>query len=355
MYLSTLKLNNFRSYSSVDFKFIPTCNLIVGPNGAGKSNILEAIYFLATTKSYRLGTMSQLIKWQQNYAFLQTEVSKGGDQFALEIQLLTAGSVFPKRRLLFNQILKTRSQYLGHLFTVIFHPEDMRLLTGSPSRRRDFFDLFLGQLDWQYTSSLSQYHKSLRQRNHLLEGIKKGINQRNELFFWNQSLIKNAQIIHDSRLKFIRFVNNYFSSHPQEFIRHLAIIYKPSTIDPLKLDSLYSRELVYGHTLVGPHLDDFSLNYSLFKSDNPNLSYWGSRGQQRLAILALKLAQISYLEELTDEKPILLLDDILSELDYDHQRLVIDLTNRYQSIITSSDENITTLFPKANLIRIKSE
>ena len=334
MYLSNLTLENFRSYPKQTLDFDSETNLILGINGSGKTNILEAIYFLSSGKSFRASSSFQLINWNQNYAIVKGDLNTT----KTEVQLIknpTTGSL--SRKFYIDQVIKTRSHYLGTLKVVVFEPEDIRLVTGSPSRRRDYLDNIFSTVEWRYSSALSQFYRALKHRNELLDLIRNNQAQRSELFYWDQSLIKNGNIIHDYRQKFINSANSFFKNHSNSEINTLSLNYSPSFITQAKLESQLSAEITQGHTLSGIHRDDFSFSNSIFSTADPNLEFWGSRGQQRLAVLALRLAQINYLETEYHDKPILLLDDIFSELDINHRQLVGSICQKYQTIFTSTE------------------
>lgn len=351
MHLKHLSLQNFRSHQNFSLDSDPNINIIVGPNGSGKTNLLEAIFLLTSGKSFRSSSLSKLINWNSN---LTTVVGTMGDNHLLEVQLIKEVNHITtvKRRFLIDQVGKTRKAYIGSFRAVIFHPEDIRLVNGSPGRRRDFLDEIFTQSEWRYTSALSQYHRALKHRNELLDQIRLGTNNKNELFYWDQSLVKNDNLVHEYRLNFIRFVNSFLANHSNPEVKTLSLNYHPSIVSQEKLESTYSTDLARGYTQHGLHRDDFSFDNSVFPSDDKNLADWGSRGQQRLAVLAIRLAQIAYLENIYSTKPVLLLDDIFSELDPNHQHLVVEICQKFQSIFTSSDPAMVSNLPSANLIQL---
>lgn len=349
MYLSKLLLENFRSYDKKLFEFSPHTTLLIGPNGSGKTNILEAVYFLSSGKSFRSSSSGQLLKWDTAYTSVRGKV---GDS-EIEVQLIREPQKQSlSRKMYIDKVQKTRKVYLGILKVVVFEPEDIRLISGSPTRRREFLDSIFLTSEWRYASSLSQYSRALKHRNELLDLIREGQSSKTELFYWDQSLVKNAEIINDYRQKFIRSANQFFSNHENQEIQKLNLIFHPSPISLDRLDQNYQQELITGYTLSGPHRDDFSVNNNIFSTNDKNLAFWGSRGQQRLAVLAIRLAQIHFLEELYNQKPILLLDDIFSELDPEHQELVVNICQKYQTIITSADDFLVRKLPTAQIIKI---
>lgn len=356
MYLRKLLLQNFRSYQNQLFEFDDKLNLILGPNGSGKTNILEAIFFLSSGKSFRSSSQSKLINWNNYYSSVRAKlIDEQQDSTEIEVRISkdsksTSSSI--SRKFLIQKVVKTRKQYLGIIKNVVFQPEDIRLVTGSPTRRRDFLDEIFYQTEWRYSSALSQYNKALKHRNELLDQIKLKLASPNDLFYWDQVLIKNSKIIYGFRMAFIKSVNYFFSNHSDPQINTLSLNYHPSVLNEDKLKNNYSLDLSRGHTQTGPHRDDFCFDNSIFLASDKNLAFWGSRGQQRLAVLALRLAQINYLEETYHDKPILLLDDIFSELDLEHQQLVAKICQNYQTIFTSSEPDSIKILSQANLIEL---
>ncbi len=337
MHLSKLILRNYRSFRQASFSFSPQTNLIIGQNGSGKTNLLEALNLLSSGKSFRSVSLGKLIFWNQSSAQVQAFVSQPNQDLELEVQLINkpeSTSIF--RKYLVNQVQKTRKAFLGQIKTVIFSPEDIRLTTGSPSRRRDFLNQVFSPINWRYAQALLCYHKALNHRNQLLDQIKQGRAKKIELFYWDQSLVKNDLIIHQSRKIFIDFINNFFSNHPFLDIKKLKLNYRPSILTQSILNSNYNFDLINGYTKAGCHRDDFSFDSLAFPGSNKDLANWGSRGQQRLAVLALRLAQINFIKQ-SGNLPILLLDDIFSELDSDHRHLIAKIIDGYQTIVTSAD------------------
>lgn len=356
MYLSKLLLQNFRSYQNQLFEFDSKLNLILGPNGSGKTNILEAVFFLSSGKSFRSSSQSKLINWSSYFSSVRAKlIDNQKDTTEIEVRIskdpkLSTSSI--SRKFLIEKVIKTRKKYLGIIKNVVFQPEDIRLITGSPTRRRDFLDEIFFQTEWRYSSALSQYNRGLKHRNELLDQIKQNLASPNDLFYWDQVLIKNSKIIHDFRIAFVKSVNTFFSNHNDSQINTISINYRPSILNEDKLKNNYQIDLTRGFTQIGPHRDDFSLDNSIFGASDKNLAFWGSRGQQRLAVLALRLAQINFLEETYHDKPILLLDDIFSELDLEHQQLVVKVCQKYQTIFTSSEPDSINILGNAKIIQL---
>lgn len=356
MYLSKLLLQNFRSHTQQLIEFDPKLNLILGPNGSGKTNILEAIFLLAAGKSFRSSSQSKMINWNDFFTSVRAKLINQKDETSeIEIKLIkdqTGKSATVSRKFLIDKVEKPRKKYIGNFKTVIFHPDDIRLVSGSPNRRREFLDEIFLQTEWRYAQALSQYHRALKHRNELLDQIRDGQSSKNELFYWDQTLIKNAKIIHDFRTSFIRSANSFFENHSDPQIQLLFLNYHPSILNDDRLEKNYLLDLHRGCTQIGVHRDDFSLNNNLFSTEDKNLAFWGSRGQQRLAVLAIRLAQINYLEQIYHDQPVLLLDDIFSELDPDHQKLVVSLCQNYQTVFTAAEPESVKILSSAKIIQI---
>jgi len=348
VYLNSLILQNFRSYRQKNFNFNSSTNLIIGPNGSGKTNILEAIHLLTGSSSFRAKRNIHLINWDSDYSIITGKL----DNLSLELQYkINPNSPQVSRNFLIDGVNKTRKVFLGNLKAVIFHPEDIRLIAGSPSRRRDFIDSFLSSLDWQYRVSIYQYYKALKQRNQLLFLISQSKAKLEQLFYWDNTLIKHGDVIHKYRSDFLIFTNRFFASHPDVNINQLQISYTPILLTVDRLKRHQSQDIAKNQTSLGPHRDDYSvLNQSL--NSHNDLSSWGSRGQQRIAVLAIKLAQIKYIEEKFSQKPLLLLDDIFSELDPNHQQAISKLCYTYQSFITTSQDIDKSLLPSAKIFNL---
>ena len=356
MYLSKLLLQNFRSHPQQLFEFDQKLNLIIGPNGSGKTNVLEAIFLLAAGKSFRSSSQSKLINWDSFFTSVRAKVINDKNETnEVEVKLIkdqTGKSSAISRKFLIEKVEKTRKKYIGNFKTVIFHPDDIRLVSGSPNRRREFLDEIFLQTEWRYAQALSQYHKALKHRNELLDQIRDSKSAKSELFYWDQTLIKNAKIISDFRLSFFRSANSFFSSHSDDQIRLIFLNYHPSVLNEDRLERSYPLDLHRGCTQIGIHRDDFSFNNNTFLTEDKNLAFWGSRGQQRLAVLAIRLAQINYLEKTYHDKPVLLLDDIFSELDPDHQKLVVSLCQDYQTVFTAAEPESVKILSTAKVIQL---
>jgi len=341
MLLKKLSLQNFRNYKKKELSLSEKTTLIVGPNAVGKTNLLEAIYLLATGKSFRANLEQEMINWDEEIGRVKgvatTETQNGLIENAeLEI-VLTCGEVggekTARKKYLVNGVARRAMDFLGNLRAVYFGPEDLDLVTGSPSLRRRYLDLVLSQVDREYARSIMSYEKGVRQRNKLLERIREEGVSRTQLLFWNQLLIKNGEIITQKREEFIQFVNDFWQEKGE--IGQYSLIYDKSIISPARLEEYAEEEVAAAATLVGPHRDDFE-----FQKKDKDLASFGSRGEQRLAVLWLRLCELEYVDSSTKSRPVLLLDDIFSELDQKHRQLVLEITGKQQTIITTADVNL---------------
>ncbi len=369
MNIDQLILTDFRSYPAKKIRFSSSITVILGDNAAGKTNLLEAIFFLATGKSFRADKDTEMIAFVREMARIKGKINQltnnpitqlTNEEIELEI-MLTKGEVIgiktPIKKYLVNGVGKKMLDFVGIVKAVLFWPEDLELVTDSPGRRRRYLDFVLLQTDREYRRSLLSYEKGVRQRNKVLEAIRDRNAHRHQLLFWDQLLIKSGDYITRKREEYIHFVNNFqfpISSAIDgiplrrdnfQFPKY-EIFYDRSVISEARLTQYSEEEIAAAVTLVGPHRDDFQFkiqNPSRFNRDKikneeiRDLSQYGSRGEQRLAILWLKMGELAYIEEITGEKPILLLDDIFSELDHEHRRIIFEVISHQQTIMTTTD------------------
>lgn len=311
-------------------------SLIIGPNTSGKTNILEAIALLATGKSFRAGVETEMISYGKELARVKGEIKDKEGRENLEI-ILTAGQVagerVPKKRYLINGVGKRMMDFVGRLRCVFFGPEDLEIIVNSPSIRRDYLDRVLEQVDRDYRRASLSYQKGLRQRNRLLEAIRDEGKLKSGLFFWNKLLVENGELISQKREEFIEFING----QPEHF-GEMRLTYDKSIISPERLARYEEQEVAAGVTLVGPHRDDFKVGLREGEEGRiRDLHVFGSRGEQRVAIFSLKLAELEFMTEKTQERPVLLLDDIFSELDHAHRKRLLEVIPKQQTITTTTD------------------
>lgn len=343
MFLKNISLQNFRSYQKSQFTFSDNTTLIVGPNTAGKSNLIEAIYLLSFGKSFRTEKDSDMISFGKEVGRVNGATS--------DTELEAVLTQTPLKKFLVNGVAKRRVDFAGILSCVLFSPLDLEIIIGSPSNRRNLLNDVLEQADNLYRRSLIDYAKALRQRNALLEKTRETGSRNEKLFeYWDSLLIENGAVITKKREGFIEFAN----SESKE-ICDFVMYYDKSIISQARLLQYQEAEVASGNTLVGPHRDDFSI--SLFNNTwltTHNVKTFGSRGQQRLAILQLKLLQLSFIEKAISERPVLLLDDIFSELDEGHIELVLEMVGKQQTIATTTHKEFfkKTFLQAVNVIEL---
>lgn len=346
--IKKLRLNDFRNFSSKIVEFSDKVTLIVGPNASGKTNILESLFLLSTGRSFKARVEEEMVNYKRDLArvkgllsnkvILEAVVTRG----LIDIGAVRSEKV-ARKKLLINGVPKRMIDFSGNLKMVLFGPWDLDLVTESPSLRRRFLDTVLSQVDREYRRSILSYEKGVRQRNRLLFRIREEGAPRSQLSFWNQLLIKNGDYITAKRDEFIEFINKMHSLNSQNF----QLEYDRSVISEGRLEQYKEEEVAAATTLVGPHRDDF-----IFKEEERDLSAYGSRGEQRMGILWLKMAELAFIEEKTGEKPTLLLDDIFSELDNEHRDVVVKLTKNQQTIITTTDEHLIKKTGGYSIIRL---
>jgi DNA replication and repair protein RecF len=353
--IKKLRLTNFRNFRLKELEFAPEISLIFGPNASGKTNILESLCLLSVGKSFKARLEEEMVKYDKDLCRVKGRTAAKDSEIVDLEAIITRGRIdigggrpekAPRKKLLVNGVSRRMVDFAGNFKAVLFGPWDLDLVTESPSIRRKFLDTVLSQVDREYRRSFLSYEKGLRQRNRVLWDMREGAVGRDRLIFWDQLLIKNGDFISKRREEFIDFVNGLkFEINGLE----LNLIYDKSVISEGRLEQYKDEEVAAATTLVGPHRDDF-----IFNKGEKSLSSFGSRGEQRMAILWLKMAELSFIEEKSGEKPTLLLDDIFSELDDEHRKLVVDIAGRQQTIITSVDTQNIKGLKKVEKIELKS-
>lgn len=331
MVFKKLTLQNFRNYTKSEFDFSPKTTIIVGPNAVGKSNLIEALFLLSSGKSFRTDKDKQLLQFGKNVSRVKGSL----EDKDLEIVFAESPTQFLQKKYLVNGVPKRRADFRSHMKAVLFTPSDLDIVSGQPGNRRRFLDEVLEQTDTEYSHALLSFGKALRQRNALLEQVQlSGVRSDKVFSYWDELIIKNGQIITKKRHDLIRYINKR-----KKEIFEFELIYDSSVISVERLLQYKQAEVGAGVTLVGPHRDDVIIKASnkLSKTDE-EVRYFGSRGQQRLVSLELKLAQIAVIKERLGEQPILFLDDVFSELDESNINHVLDLMNIYQTIATTTHE-----------------
>lgn len=330
MIVKTLTLQNFRNYSKASFTFSDTTTIIIGPNAIGKTNLMESLFLLATGKSFRAEKEKQLIQFGKQVSRIKASIK---DDETLEIVFADQGTPFLKKKYLVNGVARRRVDFAGNITAVLFTPLDLELVSGQPGNRRRFLDEVLEQVDMDYRVAHTTYTKALRQRNALLEQVQEtGIRNPKLFAYWDDLLIRTGQVLSYKREEFIEFIN----ARQKDFFPCL-LTYDKSVISEERLLQYKDAEVGAGVTLVGPHRDDILIQtYHEKSKELVDVRYFASRGQQRLVTLELKLSQIAFLRHRTGTDPLLLLDDIFSELDSKNITKILTLAGKHQVIITTT-------------------
>lgn len=337
MKLYSLILQNFRNYDNLEIDLDEGITALVGENAQGKTNILESIAFLALGKSFRSGTLTDFLAWEKPHGRIRGTAESG------ELEVFFEREPQSKKIKKHGKIASAK-EFLGSIHIVLFTPDSLEMITGSPRLRRQYFDRLLVQLSPEYFEAHSNYQRALKQRNALLKIGHYG----SEMDVWEMRLAVEAEKIWSRRLEFSKFLNGIISELYRSIsggAEEISLIYEPET-EHFEERLASSRNFT---TEEGPHRDDFHIFLN-----GKNISETGSRGEQRSAVLALKIAQIRYIEEKSGRKPILLLDDVFSELDSERQKHLCDLISDYQTVITSCSLDQVNTLKNAKVYRISA-
>lgn len=344
MRINSLHLEHFRSYTAQAVKFGSSdIQLFVGKNGSGKTNLLEALSVLSLTKSCRGKDDNDMVQWDASHYRVRAELeSDTGEKRRLEVVCDLSGR---KRKALFSNDVRLQAPgYIGLLPTVTFLPQDLLLFSGPPAERRRFLDQLLCQISPDYLTTLSHFQKVVQQRNALLRRIAAGEDHRSSLDIWDRELSGQAARVTIARLELLQTLNVSFTAELStlgEAWQDADLRYERKTTAQSEpdlsrellalLEQNRERDVLLHSTSVGPHREDWQAY-----RDNRPIPSFASRGQERTAILAMLLLEVSYLELRRNEKPVILLDDAFSELDDDHQAALLDRFRGHQVIMTST-------------------
>lgn len=350
MQIKELELKNYRNHETLKLEFASEGKLILGNNGTGKTNIIEAINFLSTGKPFRARYDREVIQHNKGSASIKSIVHTREKEAQIGIMIKKSekyDNASSKKVKVNGKNIKigTLSQLVN---CVLFSPLTMNLLINSPSTRRDFLNDILEQSDPKYKKTLRDYKKARRQKNKILEIIKETGKGESQLDYWSEKVLAFGKKIQEKRTELIDFFNKELNSKLEESKMPLEtqVKYDINVINQKRLDNYRSKEIAAGTSLIGPHRDDFEL----YDANEKNLGSYASRGQQRTLILGLKLCELDYLEEKTEQKPILLLDDIFSELDKKHKSTINSLVLKQQTILTATETpKAFESFPKTTL------
>lgn len=355
MYIEKLKLRDFRNYKWAELEFSPLTNIIYGDNAQGKTNILEAVYLFSQGRSHRAKTDKELVRFGCGFAGLEIDFCDAHRSYNGKMQITDNG----RKAVRINHInIGKLSQLMNYLNVVMFSPEDLKLVKGSPGNRRRFMDSAISQMYPSYLSALLDYNKILNQKNSLLKTLKYKGGDFATLEIWNGELARNMVKIMDARQEFISDINGWAKGIQNEISKEeLELSYVPnirladnSEAEIFEfLTSRSSREIDAGGALYGVQRDDINIHIN-----GNDAKLYASQGQQRTSALSMKIAQSEYINEKKGEYPILLLDDIMSELDVSRRMYLSERIKDKQVLITSTDTDIKNNSSQTKLFRIKN-
>lgn len=333
MYVKRLMLKNFRCYEDLDVELSPHINIVYGKNAQGKTNLLESVYYCATGRSHRTSYDKECIRYEQDEAMIKIWYEKyRQDQIEIHLRKNGRKSVaingYPAQKI---------NELFGCFHVVVFSPEDLSLIKSGPAKRRKFMDMEICQVDPVYLHDLQQYCKVLRQRNQLLKEISKNPSKKETIFAWDTQLIHYGVKVMKRREQFVKQLES-FTGPIHDSITHgeenLKILYENAvpadeSLFQRALENNLARDIRYGTTASGPHHDDLALYV-----DQADVRVYGSQGQQRTTALSMKLAELEMMKKEIGYSPVLLLDDVMSELDRERQLHLAQYIQQNQTIIT---------------------
>ena len=354
MYISSLELADFRNIASLHMEFSQGTNILYGENAQGKTNILESLYMLSTTKSHRGVRDRDMIRFGREESHIRSLIMKGGIDYRIDMHLRKNKS---KGIAINGQRIKKASELIGILHIVFFSPEDLGIVKNGPAERRRFMDMELCQLDASYLHNLNQYNKTVENRNRLLRDIYMFPDLKETLDVWDAQLVNFGSKIIEGRRRFILDLNGIVGEIHGKLSggrEHLSLLYEPNTAaEDLEERLRFSRErdIHMKTTSTGPHRDDFS-----FMDGEIDLRRYGSQGQQRTCALSLKLSEIDLVKKMIGHRPVLMMDDVLSELDSGRQNYLLNTIGGIQTFITCTglDEFVNNRFRIDQVYRVEN-
>jgi len=367
VYLKKLELKNYRNYSYINLNFDKNTILILGNNGNGKTNLLESIYYLSTGRSHRTYSQDEIIKWDSDYSIIKALIGSeknNGIDHLIEIELRKENNIKIRVDKIYQ---RKKSDFISMLPSVIFSPDDLKIVKSGPSDRRNFLDSILEKLDWKYYRQRLQYQKILVQRSSLIKSIsgRAGAASNSTLEVWNDNIVRYGTDIIEKRYRLLAEFRDEFRSYVNSFFKGVEVdlfyvfswdrgdnldeytdyfdvkSYKKENFIENNLKDIFYRKLIeslqkdllYKTTTVGPHRDDF-----IILLNGKNIRSFGSQGQQRVASISLKLCELDILRKRIKKDPILLLDDVFSELDIERRKLLVKaVSDRFQTFVTTTN------------------
>lgn len=332
MYIESVQLKNFRNYESLEIDLDKGTNILYGDNAQGKTNILEAIYLCGTTKSHRGSKDKEIIRFGEEESHIRMMLKKNDLSYKIDMHLKKNKA----KGVAINGLpIHKARELFGIINLVFFSPEDLNMIKNGPGERRKFIDMELCQLDQVYLTELASYNHIVNQRNKLLKDMYMNPGLRDTLDIWDMQMVQYGRKIIEKRTAFVKELNEIVCEIHKNLtggLEHLEVIYEPSTESSAFEENLKNhreRDLRLKMTSVGPHRDDL-----IFMTNGIDIRKYGSQGQQRTAALSLKLSEIYLVKKKIKDTPVLLLDDVLSELDSNRQNYLLESIHDIQTVVT---------------------
>ncbi len=344
MRLTSLGLHNFRNIKDSTFIIGENLTVFIGDNAKGKTNCIEAVFFLVHGTGFRETKEEELVLFgDKASAYVEGVFTDASGKISCKVGLVRYELGY-KKSFFINKTKKQLRQYKQEpRGVVLFAPEHIEMLTGSPNKRRSYFDKLLSQFDYQYKKNLDAYERAMRRRNKILENFEDARKLQDEISYWNEVCTQSAAYATMVRQNYCDFLNKNQSIDSRKF----RIEYLKNEFNQNQIEKYEDLELKTRRTMFGPQKDDFQIFLTQKKDkQEENVQKFGSRSEQRLALMWLKLGEIRYFQEVSKFDPILLLDDVFSEFDSTNKELILDLVKQYQTIASTTDLEIVNLAKK---------
>lgn len=347
MIVTSMTLHNFRNVRESAYTFHPQLTIIVGENTRGKTSLLEALYCLIRGTGFRESREDELIHWEEDASLAYALFTNNDAEHLYQIHIKRMGDSVEKSYFLNKSKISSKRYLDQHTKTVLFAPEHIAIINGSPSGRRVYMDGVISSYTYEYKKRLRNYEHALRRRNKVLESVRNPSSLDEELVFWDGYLVEQAEYITQKRQKYVQSIND----HPEIDDARCTVRYEPNMFTLERLAGTKEKERALRRTVIGPQKDDFRIILKK-KSEEKDVHLYGSRSEQRLALFWLKLNEIRLIEETHSWKPILLLDDIFSELDEHNKKRVMDLIPAYQTVLTTTEHDLLSTAREKGVIEL---
>lgn len=334
MLLQKLVLQNFRNRDSDVFELSPHLTIFLGENARGKTNLLESIYFLINGVGFRESREEELLQIGKNEAYVEGRFKIGHGHQDFKIHISKKAGIVEKVYFL-ERSKRRHAQYMeDQTKAILFAPEHIEIINGSPDIRRDYFNKVISFYDLEYKKKIINLESALRRRNKIFERVHDDEKLHEELSFWNTYIEEQATYITKKRLEYVSYLNR----HPKLDHKEFQMVYMKNVATVARFKEVFEEEKRWHRTIIGPQKDEFQI---IIKGNTPkNVHHYGSRSEQRFAVFWLKMNEITYHKDSYHKKPILLLDDVFSEFDHQNKQLILELIKKYQTVLTTTEDEL---------------